>query len=100
MLANIAIPLILWLFLWIGEDLERESRQNLSVSKRLSPWILMILVNMASGIYSSMGVMLGTILIGACSLILMIRYKKLSIAFMGAATCIPNVIYLLMYLSM
>jgi hypothetical protein len=100
MLANVAIPLIIWLFLWIGEDLEREGRQKLSGINKLSPWILMILVNMASGIYSSMGVMLGTILIGACSLILMIRYKKLSIAFMGAATCIPNVIYLLMYLSM
>ena len=100
MLANIAIPLILWLFLWIGEDLERESRQKLSVSKRLSPWILMILVNMASGIYSSMGVMLGTILIGACSLILMIRYKKVSIAAMGAVTCIPNVLYFLVYLAL
>lgn len=100
MLANIAIPLIVWLFLWIGEDLEREKKSSLSTINKLSPWILMILVNMASGVYSSMGVMLGTILIGACSLILMIRYRKVSLAVMGAATCIPNVIYMLLYLSL
>lgn len=100
MLANIAIPLIVWLFLWIGEDLEREKKSSLSTINKLSPWILMILVNMASGVYSSMGVMLGTILIGACSLILMIRYRKVSLALMGAATCIPNVIYMLLYLSL
>lgn len=100
MLANIAIPLIVWLFLWIGEDLEREKKSSLSTINKLSPWILMILVNMASGVYSSMGVMLGTILIGACSLILMIRYRKVSLAVIGAATCIPNVIYMLLYLSL
>lgn len=100
MLANIAIPLIIWLFLWIGEDLERENRQKLSKSNRFAPWMLMILVNMASGIFSSMGVMFGTILIGACALVLIIRYKKLSVALMAAVVCIPNVIYLLMYLCL
>ena len=100
MLANVAIPLILWLFLWIGEDLEREDRQNLSNANKFAPWMLMILVNMASGIFSSMGVMLGGILIGACTLVLMIRYKKISLIGMAAITCIPNVICLLLYLSL
>jgi hypothetical protein len=100
MLANVAIPLILWLFLWIGEDLEREDRQNLSNINKIAPWILMILVNMASGVFSSLGVMLGGILIGACTLVLLIRYRKFSLIGMAALTFIPNVIYLLMYLSL
>lgn len=100
MLANVAIPLIIWLFLWIGEDYERENRQKISKIGRMSPWILMILVNMASGIFSSMGVMLGSILIGACSLVLAVRYRKISFILMAIITCIPNAIYLLMYLSL
>lgn len=100
MLANVAVPLIIWLFLWIGEDLESQNRHKLTKIQRLVPWIFMILVNMASGIFSSMGVMLGSILIGACSLVLMIRYKKTSVIFLGLLTCIPNAIYLFMYLSL
>ena len=100
MLANVAIPLIIWLFLWIGEDYERENRQKISKIGRMSPWILMILVNMASGIFSSMGVMLGSILIGVCSLVLAVRYRKISFILMAIVTCIPNAIYLLMYLSL
>ena len=60
----------------------------------------MILVNMASGVFSSLGVMLGGILIGACTLVLLIRYRKVSLIGMAALTFVPNVIYLLMYLSL
>ncbi len=103
LVANLVIPLLLWLFLWISRDMsegknwkELESSQKM---ERISPWILMGLVNMTSGICSSMGVILGTILIGIYTIVMLVVTRRFSVVLGAFCACIPNLIYVLIYLS-
>ncbi|WP_026506408.1 DUF6077 domain-containing protein [Butyrivibrio sp. MC2013] len=97
MLANIAIPLVVFILLWIGED----HGTGVVKSRDYNPWgpyIALILVNISSGVFSSMGVMLTAALTGLGALILSISYKKLSILLRAFIACIPNVLYAALYL--
>ena len=103
LVANLVMPLLLWLFLWISRDMsegknwkELESSQKM---ERISPWILMGLVNMTSGICSSMGVILGTILIGIYTIVMLVVTRRFSVVLGAFCACIPNLIYVLIYLS-
>ncbi len=97
LVANLILPLLLWLFLWIAKDLSSDSEKN--KSEKFAPWILMLLVNMTAGICSSMGVILGTVLIMAYVFVLLIRYRKWSVVGHGIFACLPNLVYVMLYLS-
>lgn len=101
LVSNLVIPLLIWLFLWISEEQQNSSKNGSGTAQieRISPWILMGMVNMTSGICSSMGVILGTILIGAYTVVMLISTRRISILFASFAACIPNLVYVLIYLS-
>lgn len=103
MVANFILPLILWIFLWLFEDcrkpgfLWREETGNVRFTRN-SAWIMLFLVNMASGVMSSMGIMFGGALVGALGLLLLIYTKDLRVLPKMVLALIPDVIYLALYL--
>lgn len=104
LVANVVIPLIIWIFLWIGEE-TRDDRAVRSGSEagrekvvQFSPWLLLIMVNMLSGMCSSMGVFLGTGLIGALTILTAVGFRKPSYILGAAVSCIPNFVYVGIYL--
>ncbi len=115
MVGNLVFPLILWIFLWMLEDMrvvrifgknvekDSESFAEYKETRRLylaSPWIFLGLINMFSGICSSMGIIFGSGLIALFTLVLMLFERSLKPA-IGAFCCIiPNLIYLLIYFKM
>ncbi|MCH4193015.1 MAG: DUF6077 domain-containing protein [Butyrivibrio sp.] len=103
LVSNLVIPLLFWLFLWISRNMsEKTEWKKLSAGQKLeqiSPWILMGLVNMTSGICSSMGVILGTVLIGTYTIVMLIATRRFSVMLGAFCACIPNLVYVLIYLS-
>ncbi len=115
MVCNLVFPLILWVFLWMLEDskksslfskksnLETESYEAYSETKvihRISPWIFLALINMFSGMCSSMGVVFGGGLIALFTLVLLVFARNIKVM-IGAFCCvIPNMVYLLIYLGL
>ena len=57
------------------------------------------LVNMTGGICSSMGVILGTILIGAYTIVMLVITRRIGVLLGAFLCCIPNLVYVLIYLS-
>lgn len=114
MVCNVVFPMILWIYLWMLEDVRRDAILGKKVESesesfaeytdsrilyRSAPWIFLALINMFSGMCSSMGIIFGSGLIALFTLILMIFAKNIKPAF-GAVLCIiPNIIYLLIYFS-
>ena len=101
LVSNFVIPLLIWLFLWISEEQQNLPKANTGIPliQRISPWILMGLVNMTGGICSSMGAILGTILIGAYTLVMLITRHRIGVLVGAILACIPNLVYVLFYLS-
>ncbi len=136
LVANLVFPMIFWIFLWMMEDVGRESsfgkkrmeerevkdiagsgtdvisggagaRADIERYKRLArnrvfvaPWVLLGLINMLSGVCSSMGVIFGSCLVALLTLVLVVFSKKW-IHLIGAFLCvIPNMLYLAMYMSL
>jgi len=92
MFANITVPLLVWLFIWLSKEINDENTKNIN-----GVWILIILTNMVSGMFTSLGVMLGALFAGVYVLILMIKYKKLKLIIPAFISVIPNIIYMALY---
>ena len=115
LVSNLVFPLILWVFLWMLEDAKRtnifgkfaeartESYEEYKEANRLhrmSPWIILGLINMFSGMCSSMGIIFGGGLIALFTLVLLIFARNFRVI-LGAVCCvIPSVLYLLIYLNL
>ena len=94
LVSNLVFPLILWLFLWMFEDSKMEERTSFRTA-----WIMLTLVNMLSGVCSSLGVIFGSGLIALLTLVLLVVTKRWTVI-VGAFLCIiPNIIYLGIYFS-
>ena len=61
-------------------------------------WALLALVNMTAGVCTSMVVFLNVVLIGAAAFWLTVAERKFSILVKAGLVCIPNGIYMLLYL--
>lgn len=61
-------------------------------------WALLCTVNMTAGVCTSMGVFLNAILVAAAAFWLMVAERKFSILVKAGLVCIPNVIYMALYL--
>lgn len=102
--ANLCFPMILWIFLWMLEDTGHFHSANPIGTKeesfsKVTPWILLTLINMFSGICTSMGIIFGGGLTALFTLILFAFSKRWQ-NFLGAFCCvIPSGLYLLLYLS-
>jgi hypothetical protein len=94
LVSNLVFPMILWLFLWMFENSKMEERTSFRPA-----WIMLGLVNMLSGVCSSLGVIFGSGLIALLTLVLLVVTKRWTVI-LGAFLCIiPNIIYLGIYFS-
>lgn len=98
MFANIAVPLILLGVLWINREFDKV--RKFSVSKLLfyNGWFLFLLVNIFSGMCTSMGVAFTAALICTSCLVSAIRQKKPLLVLYGMLVCIPNAMYMVAYI--
>ena len=92
--GTLVIPAVLWLFLLLCEDREQEKRADAGL------WLLFVCVNMTAGICSSIAVFLVSILTALTAFVLMITKKDIGLLLRFGAACIPNVIYMGIYVVM
>ena len=92
LLANLVIPAAIWLLLWIF-DSDLPEKDN-----RLGLWILLFMVNIVAALSSTASVFLMAMFIGLAGLVLSIMEKNIQILLRLMITCIPLVIYGVMYL--
>ena len=104
MFANIAVPLILLGVLWINRasNTVRNKRadEKLSLLNRFfyNGWFLFLLVNILSGMCTSMGAAFAAALICASCSVSAIRKRDLRIMLLGMLVCIPNALYMAAYI--
>lgn len=92
MLANVVIPSIFMVLLWIFEE-EGEKRL---IRKGL--WILLFMINLVAAMMSTASVFLNVLLLGVMAVVLAVREKEPKILFKMGITCIPCMAYGLLYL--
>jgi len=121
--ANFVIPATIWLMLWIFDGGNGRESVPRPVGKRKAGvpgesfrplgggrwkdtgkqpqaglWALLCMVNMTAGVCTSMGAFLNVILVAAAAFWLMLAERKFSILVKAGLVCIPNVIYMVLYL--
>ncbi len=92
MLANVVIPAVFMVLMWIFE--EKKNRNE----KRIGLWILLFLINIVAAMMSTASVLLNMVLIGVMGIVLSINRKDWRILPKLAVTCIPCAAYGLIYL--
>jgi len=87
LLANVVLPAIIWLVLWIfdNENYEKENRVGL--------WILLVITNFVAAMSSTASVFLAAMLIGVTGLVMGIKERDIQIPLRLMISCIPLVIY-------
>ena len=92
LLANIVLPSIVWLVLWIfdSENYEKEHRVGL--------WVLLVLTNFVAAMSSTASVFLAAMLIGVTGLVMGIHEKNVQIPLRLMISCVPLVIYGVIFL--
>lgn len=90
-LANIVFPAIFMVFLWFFE--EKEGKQK----SRAGLWFLLLVLNLVAAMMSTASVFLNVVLIGILALVFAVKEKKTGVIFKAAFTCVPCVIYGLLY---
>ncbi len=91
MLANVIIPAIFMILLWIfeGSAARRPARRGL--------WILLFMVNIVAAMMSTASVFLNVVLLGVMALVLAIREKNPKILLKIGLACIPCGVYGMIY---
>lgn len=94
----LAIPAVLWLFLLLcsgkrENDIEMEQEKE----DRRGLWFLFVCVQMSVGICSSIAVFLVSILTALTAFVLACVRRDLRLLFQFGAACIPNMIYMAIY---
>lgn len=87
LLANVVLPAIIWLVLWIFES------ENYDKEHRIGLWILLVLTNFVAAMSSTASVFLAAMLIGVTGLVMGIREKNIQIPLRLMISCVPLVIY-------
>lgn len=92
--GSFVIPMLFLLLLWLyaGEK-DREKRDA-------GVWFMLVCLNMTAGVCSSIAVFLLAILLAAAAFCLMLVERDVRIPIKLGLTCIPNVIYVLVYLML
>lgn len=92
LLANVVLPAIVWLILWIFEQ------ENYEKEHRVGLWVLLVLTNFVAAMSSTASVFLAAMLIGVTGLVLGIREKNIQIPLRLMICCVPLVIYGVIFL--
>ncbi len=90
----LVIPALVWVFLLIYDKGVKNGRTDVGV------WILLVCVNMTAGVCSSIAVFLVCILVAVTTFCLAVAERDWKILFKVGAACIPNVIYMGIYVFM
>ena len=92
LLANVVIPAIIWLVLWIFES------DGFGKEGRMGLWIMLVLTNFVAAMSSTASVFLAAMLIGVIGLVLGIRERKIQIPLRLMISCVPLVLYGVIFL--
>lgn len=90
----LVIPALFWVFLLLYDKGVRKERAEAGL------WILLVGINMTAGVCSSIAVFLVCILIAAAAFCLAVVERDWKILFKVGAACVPNVIYMAVYVFM
>ena len=91
--GSLVIPALFWLFLLIHDGTAKQ-RADMGL------WILFVCINMTAGVCSSIAVFLVCILMAVTAFCLAIVERDYKIILKMAAVCIPNVLYMMIYVIM
>ncbi|RKM59507.1 hypothetical protein D6856_09820 [Butyrivibrio sp. XB500-5] len=99
--CSLVLPMILWIFLLMFEDVEkvREVQGGLKETAKVTApwWIMLTLVNMFAGMCTSLGAGLGPVFIALLTLILLIVSKRKTVVLGAAVSVIPSIVYVGIY---
>lgn len=93
--ASFVIPVTLCLLLWI---FDREEKEDLNKKENIGLWVLLCCANMTAGVCTSMVVFLNACMIAAVAFWMMLAEKKFSVLIKAGLACVPNAVYMLLYL--
>ena len=88
--GSLVIPALFWMFLWIYDG-RAKKRGNLGA------WLVLVCINMTAGVCSSIAVFLVCILMALTALALAASKRDYRVILKMGAVCIPNVIYMAIY---
>lgn len=93
-ICSFVIPMMFLLLLWMfgGEPQKGKTDTGL--------WIMLVCLNLTTGICSSLSVVLVTFLLAAAALCLMVVERDWKIPLKLGLACIPNAVYVLIYLML
>ena len=94
LVGALVIPAIFWVFLQIYNKGVRNGRTDAGL------WILLVCINMTAGVCSSIAVFLVCILIAVATFCLAVAERDWKVLFKVGAACIPNVVYMAVYVVM
>ena len=92
--GSLVIPALFWIFLQIYEGETKKHRSNAGL------WIVLVCINMTAGVCSSIAVFLVCILMAVTALCLAVVERDCKVILKMGAVCIPNVIYMAIYVIM
>ncbi|MBD5496138.1 MAG: hypothetical protein HDR12_17655 [Lachnospiraceae bacterium] len=90
--CSVIIPMMFLLLLWIFDKESGNREQSAGL------WALLVCLNMATGICSSLAVFVLAILLALSALCMMVVERDWKIPLKMGLTCIPNAVYVLIYL--
>lgn len=92
--GNFVIPMTFLLILWLFNGERKKQKQDTGL------WLLLVCLNLTAGFCSSLAVFLLTILLAVMSLCLAVVERDIKIPVKLGLTCIPNAVYVLIYLGL
>ena len=92
--GNLILPAVFWIFLCLFEKEAKDRTRK----DELGYWLLLGALNLASGVSSSLAVMLSALLTAGLAFLFMIKERKFSTLIKAGLTCIPGAAYVLVYL--
>lgn len=102
--GSLVIPALFWILLLLYDgSQDKGSIDGGDRGKRRTDaglWLLLVCVNMTAGICSSIAVFLVSILMALTAFVLMIVERDLKVLVRLGAVCIPNVVYMGIYVVM
>lgn len=90
--CSIIIPMMFLLLLWIFDKESEDRKQQAGL------WWMLVCLNMATGICSSLAVFVLAILLAVAALCYIVAERDWKIPLKLGLTCIPNAVYVLIYL--
>ena len=91
-LANVVLPAIIWLILWIFES------ENYEKENRVGLWVVLVTTNFVAAMSSTASVFLVAVFIGVTGVVMGIKERSIQIPLRLMIGCIPLVIYGVLFL--